>query len=608
MAIDISNLQVDSRDYLSIFGDLINSVPNVSQTWNTTDENDPGVAIIKEMAMYGDMLSYNHDKAVLEVYPASVTQRKNAVQVFGLLGYKLHWYQSARCNVTLTNKTSENITIPTFSTFISDQDNITYTYIGNQITLTQNTAVTIEVIQGIPRTPTLSSSSVIPSGNYTWSSVYNFNVLKEDIVGNKIYLGDKTVDESSIILIDNKFRTWTQTNNIDALTYTGTYFELKIDDEDNPYIQLPSYWENFEVNQFQIFYLVSAGINGQIQADRLTRFYADNKEYIANNSDVAVSNSTSTYGYNAETPAEARNNIANYINTYDTLITISDFEKATKRVPGVANCIVTDMTTDPNPLDFDGDGHPFDLASIKIYTTKSDQYADVSNDVLASNIETSLKNHKLMLLKMKVDFDNITYYNWTIRGTIYLKEKVDLNTANNILTDIHTAIKQTYSKDNITYNAIIGYAGLLQVIHSVSDLVYNIDVDGIEYFLVNPDETIVHNIDKTVITGRYKINATGVTTTYTNTLNAPIKPGSVTMSYNQGTNIIYDDKSGGLRCESATFHSGTIDYSTGEIEVTFVTAPYDGLLNITYQKNVMNMVLPDIDTDDLKIAEENIYT
>jgi len=608
MAIDVSKLQVDSRDYLSIFGDLIKAVPNVSQTWNTTDENDPGVAIIKEMAMYGDMLSYNHDKAVLEVYPASVTQRKNAVQVFGLLGYKLHWYQSARCKITLTNKTPENIIIPTFSTFISDQDNITYTYIGKQVTLTQNTAVTIEAIQGIPRTPTINTASLIPSGNYTWSSVYNFNIVKEDIIGDKIYIGDKTVDETSIILIDNKFRTWTQVANIDALTYTGTYFELKIDDNDNPYIQLPSYWENFEVNQFQLFYLVSAGIDGQIQADRLTRFYADSKEYVANGSDVDVSNSTSTYGYNAETPAEARDNVVNYINTYDTLITTSDFEKATKRVPGVANCIVTDMTNDPDPSDFDGNGNPFDLACIKIYTTKSDAYADVSDDVLATNIITSLKNHKLMLLKMNVDFDNITYYNWTVRGTIYLKEKVDLNTAQNIKTDIDTAIKQMYSKDNIAYNSIIGYGGLLQVIHSVSDLIYNIDIDGIEYFFVNPDDTITHDIDKTTITGRYNVAATSVGTTYTNTLNTPIKPGSITMSYNQGTNIIYDDKNGGLRCESATFHSGTVDYSTGAITVTFVTAPNDGLLNITYQKNVMNMVLPDIGTDDLKIAEENIYT
>ena len=119
--------------------------------------------------------------------------------------------------------------------------------------------------------------------------------------------------------------------------------------------------------------------------------------------------------------------------------------------------------------------------------------------------------------------------------------------------------------------------------------------------------TITPDISKTTITGKYTVNATSVGTTYTATLNGPVKPGSINMTYNQGTNIIYDDKNGGLRCESATFHSGSIDYSTGAITVTFVSAPLDGLLNYTYQKNVINMILLDMNTGDLKIAEENIY-
>ena len=55
----------------------------------------------------------------------------------------------------------------------------------------------------------------------------------------------------------------------------------------------------------------------------------------------------STNGYDPETPDEARKNSSYFVNTLDTLITLSDFEKATMREEGVANVRATDLTNDP---------------------------------------------------------------------------------------------------------------------------------------------------------------------------------------------------------------------------------------------------------------------
>lgn len=624
MAIDTngSEFQVDSRDYLSIFSDLMDAVSNMSQTWNTTDENDAGVVLIKLISMYGDMISYNHDKSVLEVYPASVTQRRNAVQVFGLLGYKLHWYQSARCTAYLVNTGVADAYLPRYTTFVTQNGDITYTYIGEQKTLlaNSNSPVVVELIQGVPRIPSYVGSEVIPSNfNYSWSSVFNFNVSSEDIVANnKIYLEDVTVDETSIVLIDDSDNEWTQVENIDALTYTGRYFELKIDNDDKPYIELVSYWKNLGASQFKLFYVVSAGINGQIMENKLKK--ASSKIVKVENGtqvDVAeyinVSNSVSTYGYDFETADEARDNSVNYINTYDTLVTTSDFEKATRRIEGVANCIVTDMTNDPNPSDFDGQGNAFKANDVKIYVTRTDAYEqNVPAETFKSTILNDLKKNKLMPLNLRVDFDSIGYYNWTIKGTIYLKEKVNTITASNILDSVSNAISVAYDKSNIQYNSIIGYSGLIDTIRSASPLIYNIDVDGIEYFqnTYDQDNNITGRIiisDKSIITGRYnsKVDVTGVTT-YTATLNSPIKPSSLTITFDSGRATIFDDKAGELLCSSALFQSGTVDYETGEIEINFVTAQTT-TLNITYQKNVINMVLPQVDIEtELVIAEESI--
>jgi hypothetical protein len=146
--IDVSKLDITSRDFLSIYSDLKNEVPNLSQDWNSSDENDPGIVFLKEVAMLGDMLSYNHDRAVLESFPATVRERKNAAQIFGMLGYKMHWYQSARCNVTITNNGPQAVYIPCCTTFITSDKNLTYVYMGNTTSIATGSYITIEAIQG----------------------------------------------------------------------------------------------------------------------------------------------------------------------------------------------------------------------------------------------------------------------------------------------------------------------------------------------------------------------------------------------------------------------------------------------------------------------------
>lgn len=601
--IDVSKLQIDSRDYLSIFTDLTDAVPNISQTWNTTDENDPGVALIKLMSMDGDMLSYNHDKAVLEVYPASVTQRKNAAQIFGLLGYKMHWYQSARCTLHVTNLYSEAITIPKFTVFTTIENNITYTYLGNNESISPSgnggsfTTYDIEVVQGIPRTPSLVSNAIVPTGSRPWHEVYNYNVFKEDIIENKIFIDDTTIDESSIILIsadDNSYSEWKQVSNIDALTETGKFFELKIDENDKPYLELVSYWENFKITKFKLFYLVSAGVNGEVGPDAFLS-HPSSAVVITNNANhpevspeyIAVNNDASTYGYNYETAEEARDNSATYINTYDTLITIKDFEKAVKRIDGVANCIVTDKTCDPDAANMNN-------IDVKIYVTKTEEYATVPDADFEMIILNNIKSKKLMLLNINVDFQSITEYKWSLNGTIYLKEQVDVTTAQNIANEIDKAIKLTYSKTQVGYNQVISMASVLNTVTTASPLILSIDVDGLNYY--DDSTTPVTPVNKIDITGRYSVSDTAPNVTNTYSLNGPIKPGSLVVTFNNGLASIYDDKNGGLGSDSAMFNTGSINYETGVLSITFDSVLVNTDIDITYQKNVINLVVPDTRT------------
>ena len=101
-------LKYTSKDYNSIFEDVISIIPSLTDTWTNTEDGDPGIVLVKLMSALGDMLSYNMDKQALEYYSSTVTQRKNAMKLFNLIGYKMHWYKSATNTITVTN----NIEIP----------------------------------------------------------------------------------------------------------------------------------------------------------------------------------------------------------------------------------------------------------------------------------------------------------------------------------------------------------------------------------------------------------------------------------------------------------------------------------------------------------------
>lgn len=95
-------LRYTSRDFESIKNDLIDAIPSLTSLWTSREEGDPGIVLIKLMSALGDMLSFTFDKQALEYYAPTVTQRKNASKLFELIGYKMHWYQSALTTVTLT--------------------------------------------------------------------------------------------------------------------------------------------------------------------------------------------------------------------------------------------------------------------------------------------------------------------------------------------------------------------------------------------------------------------------------------------------------------------------------------------------------------------------
>lgn len=353
-------IQYTSKDYANILDDLINSIPGITQRYNTTDENDVGMILIKMMSMVGDMLFYNLDLQACEVYPNSVTQRKNAATIYRLIGYKMKWYRSAKITANFINTYTYAATIPRFCTFTNDNSSITYTNF-NQLEIPSNTQNNglereLELVEGTPVTPTRSSSNPYPEAGRAWHSIYNPNYYATDVVNCRLYLKDTNIDQDHIIVIDNVGDEWELKENVFLTTDVGKFYEFGIDVNDQPYIQFVDYWENYNLTEFKIFYIKSSGESGQVYANTITKVTGNvwtkvpslNGDTVYNiNKFIKFTHFDSTLGYDPETPDEARKYSARYQNTLDTIITLADFERAVLREDYVANVRATDLTNDP---------------------------------------------------------------------------------------------------------------------------------------------------------------------------------------------------------------------------------------------------------------------
>jgi hypothetical protein len=345
-------LKYTSRDFNSIKTDLINAINSVTTNWTSREESDPGIILTNLMAYLGDNLSFNLDMQALEMYLPTVTQRKNIKKLLSLVGYKVHWYRSAIVDVIVHNNSSVPMKLDV---------NITSNESTNRlISITGNTNYVI-----LPE-DTMSSKNIITiEGNdeHTFTAVEGtltyVEIRPDDINNDCYYIPVNNVDEAHLFLytvnesidpesgeLNTTYTAWDLVDDI-ALQTTSPknenagYFEFNTDEYDRPYIKLVSYWRSIirddnNATPLRLYYIMSKGANGNVNDNA---FYSIDSSPV-DNDNVATDNYTlynvtnwnnlsgNNYpGFNPQTTEEARNDSKNYITTFNTLVTLGDFER-----------------------------------------------------------------------------------------------------------------------------------------------------------------------------------------------------------------------------------------------------------------------------------------
>lgn len=371
-----------SRDYNSLLAEFKALVPTLTELWKPDAEADPGMVIMKLIASAADMLGVNLDILANELFAPSVKQRKNAEKLFSLIGYELGWYTAARTEVTFTNSSDKSLSVdfgfngsnfatlnaytditnssrvitynvlPLTNTYGASEtrshrsvitDNLNVFADSDSVRLKPGESVTRVAIEGELRSYSVSVAQV-KANNYI------IKLPSQHIDTTAIWIKAKSSQNAENFLATQ----WIQVTSPAEFITPEPRFAVTYDSYSNAQIQVSNYLnqlEDYDNNYLTIYWIDCSGIIGCVGEDVLSNFlpaksgqtYEEGELTISNLSNtVELPNTYTVTGKSPETAKEAYQNSRNYINTFDSLVTLPDFNRFLNREAGVDCGLVID--------------------------------------------------------------------------------------------------------------------------------------------------------------------------------------------------------------------------------------------------------------------------
>ena len=367
-----------SRDYESIMADFWKIVPTLTDLWKPEADSDPGVVLGKFLASIADMLGVNLDWLANEIFAPSVSQRKNAEKLFGLIGYELGWYTAARTEVTFKNNSTVPIvldfgfngsnfcTLNAYTDITGQSRVITYNILpltntyGAKDTRSRRAILTenIDVFASTDKvelSPGESVTRVAIEGELRSYSVSVRSVKDNNYI---IKLPSQHIDTTAVWIKAKSSQTsteyestqWIQCSSAAEFVQPEPRFAVTYDSYSNAQVQVSNYLnqlENYDGNYLVVYWIDCSGVIGCVSKDVLENFLpakSDANPSDSDSGDIGISNLSNTVelpntytvtGRSPETAKEAYFNSRNYINTWDSLVTLPDFNRFLNREPGV---------------------------------------------------------------------------------------------------------------------------------------------------------------------------------------------------------------------------------------------------------------------------------
>ena len=413
-----------SRDYESLVEEFWKMVPRLTELWQPGVDDDiwrpeanadPGVVLGKYLASVADMLGVNLDWMANEVFAPSVSQRKDAEKVFGLIGYELGFYTAARTEVEFKNNSTVDLkidfgfngsnfcTLNAYTDITKQPRVITYNILpltntygatetrSKRSVLTENLDVFAES-DIVTLKPGQSVTRVAIEGELRYVNVSVESIKRSNYI---VTLPSQHIDTTAIWVKARSSQTadsflqtqWIQCSSPAEFIQPEPRFAVTYDSYSNAQLQISNYLnqlENYDKNWLTLYWIDCSGVIGCVGQNVLQDLLLakPDQSIDSNSGDLLVSNLPNTVelphthvvvGKSPETAKEAYFNSRNYINTWDSLITLPDFNRFLNREPGVDCGIVIDCQ---KALEYNlavyNDENLTDSQKSKMYITKYD--------------------------------------------------------------------------------------------------------------------------------------------------------------------------------------------------------------------------------------------
>jgi hypothetical protein len=112
-------IDYSSRDYASIFSDLVARIPLFLPEWTSQSINDFGMVLLQMFAYVGDIIGYYEDRLAGEAFIQTATQAVSIINLAAMLDYQptLSIGASVTLQITISSAVSGPVTIPVGTEF-----------------------------------------------------------------------------------------------------------------------------------------------------------------------------------------------------------------------------------------------------------------------------------------------------------------------------------------------------------------------------------------------------------------------------------------------------------------------------------------------------------
>ena len=430
--IQLSKMSFTDKDFASIYPDLLDLAQTLTNEWNPgrgTNESDPGVVLLKEGAFIADHNNYNIDKNILEAFLPSATQDRSVRNITEMNGYVPRYYVSATGDISFdyepSEEDAENFTafsIPAYTMVITDaEENYAYTQVTNLNINKNGTVSTCVFMEG-----TLNQLQINNEGRITLEN------LDEN---NRLYLPNVYIPQNGIFIknygeADNNLKNelWERNNYLLTQPLGSKIYKFDFDSTVNlPYVEFPSDIANLIENGLDVKYMSTSGVNGNVDANTLTKVLSPTTFNIGsestpiniNMSDFSVNNmSALRNGKNPETINEMYRSFKKIVGTFDTLVTCRDYSNAIYNItddfdnPLISNGVVTDIRNDynhaVNVISYDQYGEYFENIPISSGITKYTFVTSTANPQVGNIAFTGSKFKVCTEVNPEVVWEEIT--------------------------------------------------------------------------------------------------------------------------------------------------------------------------------------------------------